>query len=95
MSFDGIKTLGAYDMFHTAGILGCCFGVNAQAYQPAGEELVTFIYFFCDFPAFRCKSDKSLGVNFDIAVDSEIFHGNADTGLGEVQFIGNINGAHM
>ena len=43
MSFDGIKTLGAYDMFHTAGILGCCFGVNAQAYQPAGEELVTFI----------------------------------------------------
>ena len=49
MSFDGIKTLGAYDMFHTAGILGCCFGVNAQAYQPAGEELVTFIYFFCDF----------------------------------------------
>ena len=49
MLFDGLKALRAYDMFHAAGILRGCFGVNAKADQPSGEELVTLIYFFCYF----------------------------------------------
>lgn len=89
------KTLRADHVFHPAGICGSCLRGNPQTDQPAGQELVAFINFFCNRASRFGEGDMPLFVHDDVTAGAQIFHGHTDAGFGKSQFRGDIDGAHL
>ena len=94
VSFDGSKALFADNMLDPAGILGGNLRIDAQRHQQIGNQGVALIDFVGNCLTGRQQGDGALGADGDISVFPEVFHGNADTGLGESQLIGNVDGTN-
>src|SRR5699024_8295431 len=93
--FNSLKTFRAYNVLHSTGIFSSSFGIYAQLFKPGTEKTMTLIYFISDCLAGGSKGNKSLMIHLNISVQTEIFHGHTDTGLGKIQFIGNINRTYL
>ena len=49
---------------------------------------------FGNFSAGFRQCDLVVFIDADVSVFPQIFHGNADTGLGKCQFVGDVNGMY-
>ena len=54
-----------------------------------------FVDGFCNQTPGFGQGDMAVPVHQDMPVAAQIFHGDADTGLGKSQLIGDINGAYI
>ena len=79
MIFNGFKAFLTDHMFHTAGILCCCFFIYTKAHEPVTEKLMTFIDHISDLLAGWSQVDIAFFGNCDVILFAEIFHGNTDT----------------
>ena len=91
VGFEGLKGLIADDMFDPAGVFCGYLRAYAQSHQPIREKGMPFIYFFSNLQSLVQQGDVSLLIHVNIAVKTQIFHGNTDAGLGERELTGNIN----
>ena len=92
MPFNRFKAFRADHMLDAAGVLCGGFRGNAEADEPVGEKLVSFINHFRDGPSAFRQGDEAFLRHHDVLLFSQVFHGHADAGLLESQFFGNIYG---
>lgn len=95
VALDGIEAFSAQGVFHAAGILSSCPGVHTQVNQPVGQQCMAFIHGVRYGLSGWRQRDMSLVVHLDISVLAEILHSHADTGFGEAQLSGNVDGADI
>lgn len=95
MRLDSLKTLGADDMFDTAGVIDGRFFVYAQLHKPFRERRVPLVDGLCDQAAGFRQGDVARFIHQNMPAVTEIFHGDTDAGLGKSQLIGDVDGAHI
>lgn len=91
MSADAFHGFFADDVLDSACIAGSVFFVHAKSHKIAAKDFVTAVYGFRHFLARVCESYMTGGVYVDVAVFAQLFHSDADAGLGKLQLAGYIN----
>ena len=93
MPFDSLKALGADHVLHAAGVSHSYIRVHAQTDQPGGDKLVPLVD-TVGYPAAGLgQCDIAFRGYLDVTALPELFHGNADAGLLEIQLIGDVHRA--
>ena len=93
--FDRVKAFRADDVLDAAGVFRGGLFAHAQTDQHTRDDFMPFVYGLGDRPALVGQGDMPIGPHDDISVFTEVFHGDADTGLAESQFGGNVDGADI
>ena len=92
MLLDFGKAFRADDVFDLAGIFSGHVFIHAQVDEQRAEDAVALINTFGDLAAAFRQMDVIFTVHGDVSVFTQLFHGNADAGLGKVHGSGNIDG---
>ena len=93
MFLDFAKGLFAQIMLHFAGVGGGHLRVYPQADKKVRKQAVAFIDALGHRLAGREQGDPPVPVHLHIAALPQLFHSHADTGLGEVELVCDIDGA--
>ena len=90
-----MKAFLADDMLNPASIFNRCFLIHAERHQPFGKKCVPFVYFVRDGLPFFSEANESLRIHLDISIFAQIFHLNADAGLGKFQLVYDVDRADL
>ena len=92
--FDGLEAFGAYDVFHLAGVINGRLFIDAELYEPAGNEHVPLIDGLGDLLSRVGQINKAGIGHRDQLFHAEILHADGNAGLFEAEFIRYIDAAH-
>ncbi len=95
MLFYSRKALCADDVFNPTGVFFCSLFRNAQLDEPVGEQGMPLIDGFGDLAAGFGQGDVAVLIYQNMPCISQVFHGDADAGLGKCQFIGDVDGTDV
>ena len=70
-------------MLDLAGIFHSGFFVHAQVDQPVRQHNMTLIHLISNILTSLGQSDVALVIHVDIAIFTQVLHGNADTRFGK------------
>ena len=85
----------AEDVLGLAGVLGGGLFVHPQLHEEVGQQTVAAVDPLGNLLARGQKRQIALAVHRNVAVFPQLFHGDADAGLGVAQLIDNVDGAHL
>ena len=91
MVFDGSEGFGTDHVLDPAGIIFGSLRIHTEGNQHPGQDTMAFVNGLGNLKSGLGESDITVFVNVDKSVVAQIADIDADTGLGEVQLIDNID----
>lgn len=95
MFLDSLKAFCAHHMLNPAGVFRRGFFIDSQIHQPVGKHCMAFIHGLSNLFSRIGQGDIAILIHQNITIFAEVAHGDADTRLGEIQFIGDIDGTDV
>ena len=93
MLFDCLKTLRTDDVLDAAGVVVGDVLRDAEIFQNLGDHLMPLVDHLRDRSPLIGKINVSGVSHSDLIPFPQMLHGDADAGLLEIQFIGDVHGA--